>query len=181
MASPITGRRGSATSAVRCIDVAALIAAAVVKTNPAAEVLPFAECVRAVSLSPRDSVMTNANKLAAIGGGGTNCSAPLDCLLKSRSRAELVILVSDNQSWIDARARGSSQTLQMWSLFRKRNPKAKLVCIDLQPYGTTQIAESTDVLNVGGFSDEVFEIVRLFARDELGPHHWVGQIEAVKV
>jgi len=181
MASPITGRRGSATSAVRCIDVAALIAAAVMKTNPGAQVLPFAEQVRAVSLSPRDSVMTNAHILASIGGGGTNCSAPLDWLLESHTRAELVILVSDNQSWIDARARGSSQTLQMWSSFRKRNPKAKLVCIDLQPYGTTQVIESADVLNVGGFSDEVFEIVRLFTRDELGPHHWVGQIDAVKV
>ena len=37
------------------------------------------------------------------------------------------------------------------------------------------------MLNVGGFSDEVFEIVRLFAHDELGAHHWVGKIEAVKV
>ena len=181
MSSPITGRRGSATSAVRCIDVAALIAAAIMKANLEAQVLPFAEYVRAVELSVRDSVMTNANKLASLGGGGTNCSAPLDRLLKGGARADLVILVSDNQSWVDARARGASQTMQLWSLFRQRNPKAKLVCIDLQPYGTTQAVEGTDVLNVGGFSDDVFEIVRLFARGELSAHHWVGQIENVKV
>ena len=181
MSSPLTGQRGSATSAVRCIDVAALIAAAVMKANLEAQVLPFAERVREVSLSARATVMENANKLASMGGGGTNCSAPLEWLLRHGAQADLVILVSDNQSWIDARAHGATQTMQFWSLFRKRNPKAKLVCIDLQPYGTTQAVESTDVLNVGGFSDEVFKIVRLFARDELGPHHWMGQIEAVKV
>lgn len=181
MSSSITGFRKSATSAVRCIDVAALIAAAIMKANRGTEVLPFAENVRSVSLSPRDSVMTNANLLASLGGGGTRCSAPLDWLLRSGARADLVILVSDNQSWIDARRHGASETLRLWSLFRQRNPKAKLVCIDLQPHGTTQAAEGTDVLNVGGFSDQVFEIVRLFARDELSAHHWVGQIEAVRV
>ena len=71
--------------------------------------------------------------------------------------------------------------MKMWSMFRQRNPQAKLVCIDLQPYGTTQAAEGIDVLNVGGFSDEVFEIVQLFARDELGAQHWLDQIENVQV
>jgi 60 kDa SS-A/Ro ribonucleoprotein len=181
MSSPVTGRRKSASSAVRCIDVAALIASAVMKANPGTVVLPFAEHVRMVGLSPKDSVMTNAHLLASFGGGGTNCSAPLEWLLQTETPADLVILVSDNQSWIDARHHGTSRTLQKWSLFRKRNPRAKLVCIDLQPYGTTQAAEGADVLNVGGFSDEVFEIVRLFAREELSAHHWVGQIDAVKV
>ena len=37
-----------------------------------------------------------------------------------------------------------------------RNPRARLVCIDLQPYATTQAAERDDILNVGGFSDQVF-------------------------
>ena len=41
MASPVTGTRRGATSAVRCIDVAALVAAAVLRTNRDALVLPF--------------------------------------------------------------------------------------------------------------------------------------------
>ena len=181
MASPITGKRGSATSAVRCIDVAALIAAAVMRANPDTKILPFAEAVREIRLNPRGKVMMNANKLASLGGGGTNCSAPLEWLWRHGTEAELVIMVSDNQSWIDARSQGTSQTMKIWSEFRARNPKAKLACIDLQPYGTTQAAEGVDVLNVGGFSDEVFEIVRLFARDELGAQHWLDQIESVNV
>jgi len=181
MASPITGNRRSATSEARCIDVAALMAAAVMRANPHTTVLPFADAVREIRLDPKERAMMNAKRLAALGGGGTNCSAPLQWLWRHRIEAELVIMVSDNQSWIDGRNRGASQTMEMWSLFRQRNPKAKLVCIDLQPYGTTQAAEGADVLNVGGFSDEVFEIVRLFARDELGAQHWLGQIENVNV
>ena len=35
----------------------------------------------------------------------------------------------------------------------------KLVCIDIQPYGSTQAAERADILNIGGFSDAVFNVV----------------------
>lgn len=41
MAWPVTGWRRGATSALSCIDVAALVAAAPVRKNPRAEVLPF--------------------------------------------------------------------------------------------------------------------------------------------
>lgn len=37
----------------------------------------------------------------------------------------------------------------------------------------------SDILNVGGFSDQVFELVSLFAKGELNADHWVGVIESV--
>ena len=49
-----------------------------------------------------------------------------------------------------------------------RNPKARLVCIDLQPYSTTQAPERDDILNVGGFSDAVFNVVSSFFADSAG-------------
>jgi 60 kDa SS-A/Ro ribonucleoprotein len=179
MASPVTGHRGSATSIVRCIDVAALVAAAVLRKNLAARVLPFEESVVKLRLNPRDSVMTNAKALAAIGGGGTNCSAPLALLNKERAMVDVVILVSDNQSWVDATRGGATQTLREWKALKQRNPRARLVCIDIQPYGTTQAMEREDVMNVGGFSDAVFQTVAKFADGKLGPDHWVGEIETI--
>lgn len=86
MGTAVTGHRGSATSSVRCIDVAALVAAAVLRKNPQALVLPFEQDVVKLSLNPRDSVMTNAQALAKIGGGGTNCSAPLAWLNRGGRR-----------------------------------------------------------------------------------------------
>jgi 60 kDa SS-A/Ro ribonucleoprotein len=182
MHSAVTGMRRGATSAVRCVDVAALVTAAILRANRQALVLPFEERVREIELNARDSVMTNAKKLAAIGGGGTNCSAPLQWLEKRRLDADLVVLVSDNQSWVDKRASGAAtETMRRWESLRVRNPQAKLVCIDLQPYGTTQAAERADVLNVGGFSDEVFGIVARFARNELGTDHWIERVEAIEL
>ena len=53
------------------------------------------------------------------------------------------------------------------------------MCIDIQPYGTTQAQERADILNVGGFSDAVFDVVAGFANGKLGAEHWVGEIEQV--
>ena len=181
MSSPISGQRGTATTAVRCIDVAALVAAALLRKNEETLVLPFENDVVRCDLNPRDSVMTNAQKLAAIGGGGTNCSAPLARLNQHKVKADLVIFVSDNESWIDAKRNGATATMHQWNVFKERNPKAKLVCVDVTPYGTTQAIERDDILNVGGFSDDVFKIIAAFAAGQLGAAHWVGEIEAVNV
>ncbi|PPC90322.1 MAG: RNA-binding protein [Methylobacter sp.] len=177
MASPVTGGRKSATTAVRCIDVAALVAAALLRKNPDSVVLPFESDVVNVNLNTRDTVMTNAQKLAAIGGGGTNCSAPQNWLNRHQTAADLVVFISDNQSWQDAKRNGATEMMQAWATFKQRNPKAKLVCVDIQPYVTTQAAEQADILNVGGFSDTVFKIIAAFAVGQLQPEHWVGIIE----
>jgi 60 kDa SS-A/Ro ribonucleoprotein len=181
MSSPVTGHRGSATTAVRCIDVAALVAAAVLRRNADARVLPFETKVVSLQLNSRDSVMTNAARLAAVGGGGTSCSAPLALLNREKAQADLVVLVSDNESWADpARGRGTA-TMQEWAAFKERNPKARMVCIDIQPYATTQAQERDDVLNIGGFSDEVFKLLAVYAAGGLGADHWVGVIEETSI
>ncbi|MEO5923356.1 MAG: TROVE domain-containing protein [Bryobacteraceae bacterium] len=177
MSSPVTGFRVGSASAVRCVDVAALVAATVMRKNPSALVLPFEQEVVKVDLNSRDSVMTNAHKLAAVGGGGTNCSAPVALLNQQKVKADLVIFVSDNQSWVDAHYGGrGTGLLAEWAVFRQRNPQARLVCLDVQPYGTTQAAERADILNVGGFSDQVFDVISAFASGKLEADHWVGRI-----
>jgi 60 kDa SS-A/Ro ribonucleoprotein len=184
MHSAITGVRKGATSAVRCVDVAALVAATFLRTNPSAEAIPFKEdVVKGLTLNPRDSIMTNAAKMTAIPAGGTNCSAPLAWLNSRRAMGQLVVFVSDNESWIDkAQGRGTA-TMEQWSIFKARNPAAKLVCIDLQPYSTVQATDigRDDVLNIGGFSDSVFDVIAEFAKGTLNTGHWVGVIEKVSL
>ncbi|QNP47413.1 vWA domain-containing protein [Diaphorobacter aerolatus] len=179
MGSIVTGHRGSASSKVRCIDVAGLVAAAVLRKNSNARVLPFEQEVVKLKLNGRDSVMTNAQKLAQIGGGGTNCSAPLKLLADEKAKVDLVIMVSDNESWMDNRHRGATATMMEWERIKQRNPDAKLVCIDIQPYGTSQAMDRKDILNVGGFSDAVFDVVASFSQGKLGAAHWVGEIEKI--
>lgn len=188
MHSPVTGHRQGATTAVRCIDVAALIAAAMLRQNPgSAEVLPFeSTVVTSCRLNPRDTVLTNAQKLASLPCGGTNCSAPLAELNRRKAKGDLLIYVSDNESWVDSPhygtwGGGKTKTMTEWAAYKKRNPNAKLVCIDIQPYGSTQAAERQDILNIGGFSDRVFDVIAEFANGTLNPGHWVGVIEGVRL
>jgi 60 kDa SS-A/Ro ribonucleoprotein len=182
MHSAVTGVRQGSTTATRCIDVAALVAAAVLRKNPNAEVIAFSDNVVPCNLNPRDSVMTNAKKLASLPSGGTNCSAPLRHLNAQRATGDLVIFVSDNMSWVDSHDGGrSTASMDQWAKFQARNPQARLVCLDIQPYGSSQVKERADILNVGGFSDAVFEVIASFAQGKLNADHWVGVIDQIEL
>ena len=76
---------------------------------------------------------------------------------------------------------GATATMREWAIFKARNPQARMVCLDLQPYATTQAKESEEILNIGGFSDQVFELISEFAAGRLNPDHWVGVIEAIEL
>ncbi|HHK5987880.1 vWA domain-containing protein [Neisseria sp. P0009.S008] len=179
MHSPATGYRGSATSRTRCIDIAALVSAAMLRTNPQARVIPFEQITVNVQLNPRDSIMTNAQKLANIGGGGTACSAPLAMLNREKADVDLVVIVSDNESWADCGQHWSGKTSLMkeWYILKQRCPEAKLVCLDIQPYTTAQAQNRRDILNIGGFSDQVFTLIGSFAEQGMGADFWVEEIE----
>ncbi len=184
MHSPVTGVRKGATSAVRCIDVAALVAAALLRKNRDAQVVPFESNVVKVTLNPRDSVMTNAQKLASLPAGGTNCSAPLKHLNERREKGDLVVYVSDNESWVDSpwygRFGGSAtETMRQWEAFKQRNPSARMVAIDIQPNGTVQAKERDDIVNVGGFSDQVFQVIADVAAGRSTAGHWVREIASI--
>ena len=182
MGSSVSGYREGSTSKVRCIDVAALVAAAVLRKNDDATVMPFENHVCNCDLNPRDSVMTNSQKLAKLCGGGTNCSAPLLKLNQQKAKGDLIIYVSDNQSWIDSKARrGATETMKQWKTFKKRNPQAKMICIDIQPYSTSQTVESDDIIHVGGFSDQVFRLISSVASGNTSKDFWVNQIKEIDV
>jgi 60 kDa SS-A/Ro ribonucleoprotein len=181
MSSPVTGNRGTATTKMRCIDVAGLVAAAIMRKNPDTEVVPFDTSVHAHRLNPLDSIMTNAKTLAGFGGGGTDCHKALAHVNAKNGKGDLVIYVSDNESWVDSNRYRSTATMTEWNKFKARNPNAKLVCIDVTPNDTTQAHDREDILNVAGFSDSVFNVIEKFV--ELGNNKdlWASTIESVKL
>ena len=65
MQSPVTGGRGrGATTKVRCVDLAALFAAAVLRRNPDSVVIPFDDKTYRVRLDPQDTILSLAERLA---------------------------------------------------------------------------------------------------------------------
>lgn len=177
MQDPVTGHRVGATSKMKCIDVAAMFAAAVMRKNPLARVTPFDTAVRKVDINPMDSVMTNAEKLA-IRGGGTDCGCALAYLNQQKSNAKAVIYVSDNQSFAQSTKTSNGETpmAREWETYKRRVNGARLINIDIAPYTTAQLPKSDDTLFVGGFSDAVFGVIASFVKNE-NPNTLVDLIE----
>ena len=126
MHSPATGYRGSATSRTRCIDIAALVSAAMLRTNPKARVIPFERITVNVQLNPRDSIMTNAQKLANIGGGGTACSAPLAMLNREKADVDFGRHRVRQESWADrGQWGGKTGLMKEWDILKQRLPRSQ--------------------------------------------------------
>lgn len=191
MREPVTGNRGSVTTKTRYIDVAALFAAGIVRKNKNATILPFDTAVnaKAVEINPFDSIMTNAQKLASINGGGTDCSVALAYLNERKAKASGVIYISDNESWryyagkkYHSRNGGKGTgMMEEWEIFSKRNPGSKLVNIDISPSDTSQISNKPNTLLVGGFSDMVFDIVAGYMRETNNDDYWLNTVNQIKL
>ncbi len=182
MGSPVTGHRPGSTTAVRCVDVASLFASAILRKNQNAQVIPFDTRVHKCDLNPRDTVITNAQKLAKFGGGGTDCATALHSLNAVKATGDAVIYISDYESWVDGRNYGNNTgMLTEWRIFKSHNKNAKLVCIDLTPRNNAQVKENEDILQVGGFGDGVFDVVANFIETGWSVNHWVSEIEKINL
>ena len=189
MSCAVTGHRGrGATSKMRCIDVAALFAAAILRRNPESVVIPFDTSAYDAKIDPNDSILSIAERLAEYGGGGTDCSLPLVSANQKypKHRFAGIVLVSDNESWIGTGRHGSTAVMTAWEIFvaNQRNlagkeATPKLVNIDLQPYQTVQACERSDIMNIGGFSDSVFNVISAFLADN--NQRFVSEVEAIEL
>lgn len=193
MSSAATGNRGDgATSSMRCVDVAALFAAAVLRRNPDSVVIPFDTQAYMADVDPGDKILSLSARLAQYGGGGTDCSLPLKAVNERfpQRRFAACVLVSDNASWQYAGcafatgAHGATGVMTEWQTFVANQRRLgvahpKLVCIDIQSYGSTQAPESTDILNIGGFSDAVFQVVSSFIGD--ADNRFVAEVESIEL
>jgi 60 kDa SS-A/Ro ribonucleoprotein len=196
MRSEVTRHCGrGATSKMRCVDVAALFAAAVLRRNPDSVVVPFDTAVYEARFDPQDSILSLAERLAKYGGGGTDCSLPLrEANTRYRKRKFAgVVLVSDMESWVlrgqpwATGRSGSTGVMTEWAEYVENQRKLggreaaapKLICINLQAYQTVQAPERDDILNIGGFSDAVFSVVASFLTGDAG--RFVREVESVEL
>ena len=189
MKAPVTGESAASTT-VNCLDVASMFAASILRKNPLAEIIVFSDKIHPTNLNPRDSIATNATKLSSIRGGGTACQMPLMKLNQENAKADAVLFISDYESWIEGGGysyygsrgsdRASAPMFLEWTKFLSRNQNAKLICMDLTPKnGNSQVVERSNVLQVGGFSDQVFDVVSSFLKHGHDKNHWVEVIDDV--
>jgi 60 kDa SS-A/Ro ribonucleoprotein len=139
-------------------------------------------------MDPNDSILSIAERLAKYCGGGTDCSLPLVAANQKHAKRKFagIVLVSDNESWVGTGRHGSTGVMTAWEAFvanqRKlagKEASPKLVNIDLQPYQTVQACERADIMNIGGFSDSVFNVISAFLADN--DQRFVAEVEAIEL
>ena len=159
---------------------AALFAAMLVKSN-LADVILWDDAARDLTCNPADSTLTIANQIArATGGsGGTNIAAPFQHASRAYDR---IVILTDEQSWLHdsqsyfgygARHTGPSALAE----YKRRTMANPFVYDwDLQGYGTLQFPEN-QVAMLAGWSDKVFDIMKLVETDKKALVHTIERVE----
>jgi 60 kDa SS-A/Ro ribonucleoprotein len=162
-------------NATRYIDIAGIFAGALLKANPKALVLPFENQVVEVKLSARDTLVTTANKLAKIGGGGTAVSAPVSALLDRKIKVDTFIGITDNIEWA-ADQSGRHGFLPTWYEYKQKvAPQAKAFLLTIAPYRHAIAPQhAADIYYTYGWNDSVLRYITLTLNG------LAGQVEAVE-
>ena len=182
MLSPITGSGHAKDSTVNCVDVAGIFAAMLRENCEDTAVVLFNTDAQAFKHSNKDAFQV-AEGIAKLATGGTCCEASIHHLVKNNSKAELVIMISDNESWAQFHNHNKSPSWnwygnnntpnpikglrEAWNTYKAKVPNAKLVLLDLTPNMTTQLVDGDSVLNLAGFNSNILPLISQFAKGDI--------------
>lgn len=157
------------------IEIGALFSAVLIKVNKC-DFLMFSDDAKYVNINPKDSLMTITKHIISLGGGGgTDFGYPF---LKARDKYERIIILSDMQGWAEESSWGS--TTKAPTAFREYKKKYEvnthLYSFDLQGYGTLEFPES-QVYCMAGFSEKIFDIMKLLEQDRTALINKIKQVE----
>lgn len=151
------------------IKTGSLFAAVLAKANNA-DIIMFDEDARYINYDPATSVMSLADRLLKEAeGGGTDLNSVFE--LASRKYDRIVVL-SDEQSWVSYHT--PSREFAAYRMRTGANPT--IYSFDLSGYGTLQFPESK-VYAIAGFSDKVFEVMKLLESDRQALINEIKRIE----
>ena len=146
------------------IDIAAMLGAmATALCGGNYRVGVFGSEFRWATVSRRDSVITNAERIKGTEvGGATNAYLSIAAMVQEHVRADRIVLLSDMQCYDTDQYWGTRTLAEEWTKYRRQvNPKAILYSIDLQGYGTCQFpGDDSNVVKLAGWSERVLDLVR---------------------
>lgn len=148
--------------------IGSLFAAVLVKSNDA-ELMLFADRAAYKTVNPLDTTATIANSIK-FASGGTNFHSIFQTTNKQYER---IIILSDMQGWVGY----NTPALEFKSYRQRYNCQPKVYSFDLQNYGTMQFPEK-DVYCLAGWSDKVFDIMKMLETDRQALIH---EIEAISL
>lgn len=148
-------------------EIASLFGAVLAKSN-SCDVMTFSTSASYMKYNPMDSVMTIRDKFR-YSGGGTNFKSIFTTANKKYDR---VIILSDMQGWIGY----TSPTTEFNQYKKKFSANPYVYSWDLNNYGTLQFPEN-NVFALAGFSDKVFDIMKLMETDKQALYNEIKKIQ----
>ncbi len=178
MSGPISDK-----GSTKFIDIAGIFTGALLRRVEGRAIpLPFETVVHTnVGLSPRDEILTTAEKIARIGGGGTAVGAPVEYLLAHKVKVDTFIGITDNEDWAYGGGyRCSGSFLDLWVRYQREvAPDARAYLVTIAPYRDAVAPAGTKgVRFIYGWSDAV---PRFIAQDLASGASQVEEIERMSL
>ena len=156
----------SERSSTRFIDIAGIFTGALLKRiEGRAIALPFDTEVHVPNqLSARDDILVTAEKLSRYGGGGTAVGSPIEHLLRSNSKVDVFVGITDSEDWAYGRGyRCSGSFYELWLRYREVvNPDAKAFLVTIAPYRDALVPDGVEGVHfISGWSDRVLNYIGL--------------------
>ena len=149
-------------------EIASLFGAILAKVNNS-DVMTFSTSANYKQYNPMDSVLTIRDGFK-YSGGGTNFRAIFE---KANKKYDRVIILSDMQAWVGY----ESPTRQFAEYKKKFGANPFVYSWDLAGYSTLQFPEQ-NVFALAGFSDRVYDIIKLMETDKKAIFN---EIKAIKL
>ncbi len=148
-------------------EIASLFGAVLAKSN-SCDVMTFSTSASYMKYNPMDSVMTIRDKFR-FSGGGTNFKSIFTTANKKYDR---IVLLSDMQGWVGY----TSPSAEFNQYKKKFSANPFVYSWDLAGYGTLQFPEQ-NVFAMAGFSDKVFDIMKLMETDKQALYNEIKSIK----
>lgn len=148
-------------------QIGSLFAAVLIKSNDA-DFMMFADDAEYKNANPMDSTITIANAIR-FSSGGTNFPAIFN---RANKKYDRIIILSDMQGWI-----GYNSPAVAYNNYKHTfNAKPFIYSFDLNSYGSMQFPEQ-NVFCLAGFSEKVFDIMKLLEKDKKALVNEIKKIE----
>lgn len=149
-------------SQVSCITAAAIYAVGLAIKNPEVTVLLFNTSLYILDVHKELQKIT---KLALIEGisrgvtGGTNCALPVEWTTIQDTPPDTLIMLSDDESHHARVYDAGGSHFHHFETLKEKNPKARMVCVDMRPKQTQSVLKNPAITRVGGFGTFVFDMI----------------------
>lgn len=151
------------------MQIGSLFAAVLYKTNDA-DLMTFSDEARFRNIHSRDSVLSIAGKLQYDSVGSSTDFRTI--FEKASEKYDRIIILSDMQGWV-----GYNNPSKSYNEYKiKTKAKPHMYSFDLCGHGTLQFPEK-QVYCIAGFSDKVFDIMKMLEQDRNALIEKIDEIE----